>query len=315
MPHAQPQTQTFSFPALGSTVEFGVRTAPQAAQQLAQKLKDRVAQFESRFSRFLLTSELTRLNQCSGQPFAASKAFVEILVAARTMNERTNGIVNPLVGSALVDAGYDQSFEKLIEENPAVAADEPRPIPSFGSVALDEHTGTITLPPGRTLDLGGIGKGYLAGLLVPIIKDVTLNFWLSLGGDMVGNGAGDDDEPWSVRVQDPWHLNQNLGTLRMIGAWAMATSGTTKRRGTRAGKPWHHLIDPRTGEPADTDVIGATVIAPSALEADAFAKTVVILGKQTGLNWLEHQRGCCAILTTRDGVTISDSLKPLFTPA
>jgi FAD:protein FMN transferase len=305
-------TQTFSFLALGSTVEFGVRADLASAQRLAQDLQERVAQFESRFSRFLLTSELNRLNLSNGQPFAASKAFVDILVAARTINRQTNGIVNPLVGSALINAGYNQSFEKLVAENPAAAADEPRPAPPFDSVALDERTGTVTLTSGRVLDLGGIGKGYLADQLVPIIQSVTPNFWLSLGGDMVGSGTNDDDEPWSVAVQNPWHLEQNLGTLRMTGPWAVATSGITKRRGTRAGKPWHHLIDPRTGEPADTEVIGATVTAPSAFEAEAFAKTLVILGQEAGLDWLSHQPNCYAILSTRDSVHIADKLKPYF---
>lgn len=315
MPETPLRTQTFTFPALGSTVEFGVRAEFSVAQSLAKLLQEKVEQFESRFSRFLLTSELTRLNQSNGQPFAASSALVAILVAARTMHNRTNGIVNPLVGSALIDAGYDESFEKLVAENPKAASHEPRPAPNFKSVALDERTGIVSLPPGRALDLGGIGKGYLADQLVPLIQKTSPNFWLSLGGDMVGNGTGDDDEPWNVAVQNPWHLEQNLGTLRMTGSWAIATSGITKRRGTRAGKPWHHLIDPRTGEPADTDVIGATVTAQTALEADAFAKTMVILGIQAGLSWLQQQQDCYAILTTRDGVTVADALKAQFTLA
>ncbi len=315
MPSDPSRTHSFSFPALGSKVECSVRTNLAAAQLLAHDVHARVAEFESRFSRFLLTSELTRLNQNNGQPFAASKAFVDVLIAARTMSARTGGIVNPLVGSALIDAGYDVSFEKLAAENPVVAANEPRPAPGFGSIELDERTGMVTLPPGRLLDLGGIGKGYLADQLALLIQDVTQDFWLSLGGDMVGSGTDDDGEPWNVAVQDPRNLERNLGALRVTGTWAVATSGVTKRRGSRAGKPWHHLIDPRTGEPADTDVIGATVTAPSALEADAFAKTAVILGQQAGLDWLHHQPHCFAILTTRGGVSIASQLRPNFIPA
>ncbi len=309
-------TITGQFAALGTSVEFGVRADATASQTLIADIICRVNAFEATFTRFHKSSELSTLNARAGQPTRVSQAMLALLLAARRVWLQTGGIVDPTIGSALNRAGYDQSFDQLVVDNPLPPAGEPVPDVTFGDVTVNQETSTVTMPAGSSLDLGGVGKGYLADQLVPIIEAVTHDYWLSLGGDMVGSGVGDDGKPWPIAVQNPQSMAHDLGTLRLPDThWAMATSGISKRRGTRAGKAWHHLIDPRTGKPADTDVVGVTLVAPTALEADAFAKTVLLLGTGEGMAWLRRQSGCHAIVSTVHGFTISDTLKAYFTQA
>ncbi len=133
-------------------------------------------------------------------------------------------------------------------------------------------------------------------------------FWLSLGGDIICNGHDVDGNAWSIGVQaahDPGRIVQTIicpaGTTL-----AVATSGTVKRRGTSAGVAWHHLIDPRTGKPADTTIATATVTAETATAADVYAKAVVIEGEHLAQHYKKIGSIFKCILQTTEDMPIID---------
>jgi thiamine biosynthesis lipoprotein len=233
--------------------------------------------------------------------------MIDILLKAKMMWQITDGLVDPTVGSALIAAGYDQSIEKLSDNIDEVAMTKVFH-QSLTDVKIDPTKNQITLPIKTSLDFGGIGKGYLLDKLIPLVETQATDYWLSLGGDLVVSGTEESGQVWSIGVQNPLDHEHDLAKIQPLsGRWAIATSGITKRRGFRHGKKWHHLIDPRTGQPAVTDVLSGMAIAKTGLEADVYAKNVLLLGAEDGIAWAIKQGDF-------EALAITDKLELISTP-
>jgi thiamine biosynthesis lipoprotein len=303
------------FFALNTTIEGGLLADDRSGNDLFDKIELRIRNFEKRFSRFLADSELTRLNDRAGQTVPVSRETFELLSAARLIWEKTNGLIDPLIGQALIDAGYDNSFERLDESRPTRPAPDTKPSASFDRMKIDEPGSSVEIPKDGRLDFGGIGKGYLLDTLVSEIEVVTKDYWLALGGDLIVSGTDENGRPWQTGVQNLKNIDQNIGMIDPpIGRWGIATSSTIKRRGTVGSRRWHHIVDPRTGRPAISDVIGATVLTTSAMLADAFAKAVLILGTDQGIAWTEQQPDSEAlVITTDQAIHLTSGMEKIFT--
>ncbi len=236
-----------------------------------------IDEFEQRFSRFLAISELSACNKAAGSKHMVSPEFRQLLVIARDMSERTGGLYNPFVLPALQRAGYKGSWP-YPDEISASLDFAGRQSASWRDIQIGKDW--IMIPKNTALDFGGIGKGYLLDELAARLRARAVDsYWLSLGGDIVCAGLDDPGIPWEISIQDAVHENNRVAYVSNQGNdLAVATSGVTKRKGTSAHGAWHHLIDPRTGEPALSDVLTATVCAESATEADVYAKCLVIVG-------------------------------------
>ena len=141
------------------------------------------------------------------------------------------------------------------------------------------------MPVGMRLDLGGVAKGWAADQAVRALSAVGPAL-VDAGGDIAVSGPRTDGSPWAIGVADPFEDDQQCDLLLLTGG-GVATSGRDYRRWQQGGRWQHHLIDPRTGLPSTSDVVSATVIAPTASEAEVAAKVVLLLGSVAGLRWLE----------------------------
>jgi thiamine biosynthesis lipoprotein len=224
---------------------------------------------ETCFSRFSTTSELSRMNAVAAGRVKLSRLLAAVLTTAAELAQRTNGLVDPAVGGRVIDWGYDRTFSDLGEV--AAVQDGGRRTVDW-SVADD----VIERPPGTRFDLGGIAKGWTADRAVQAGHAAVV----SAGGDMASN-----DPATTVAVHDPWG---EVAAHLHLGVGGLATSSISRRRWTAAGDAAHHLIDPRTGNPAVTPILSATVVASTAAEAEAGAKAVLILG-ESGLSWAARQ--------------------------
>ncbi len=298
---------TAQFHALGSTIEGGFRADPEAGQQLWTRVRENITAFENRFSRFLPASELSQLNSHAGQPMTVSPEMIALLQEIEKQWKDTNGLFDPTIGYALIKAGYDRSFELLSKVTSATIGSKSKLVRAkFSNIAVDTQRSTVSLPLGVSLDFGGIGKGYLLDQLVPLIEEVTTDYWLSFGGDLVLSGHDEGQRHWVIGVQDPNDHTRDVAKLSLPeGRWGVATSGTTKRKGVHNGNPWHHLIDPRTGRSAVTDVVGATVLAPNATIADVYAKTVLLQGSKDGIAWVTQHPNVEALAITVDRLMVT----------
>jgi thiamine biosynthesis lipoprotein len=266
--------------ALGSTVLITLVTTASAANRavIFAKLYSQITAFEQQFSRFLPTSELTSFNQSAGAKTAVSPSFMGLLKTAKQLAAQTAGLYNPFILPALQQAGYLGSWPQP-EHSIADTVFTDRQLTTVDQLILGD--GWAKIPNTAALDFGGIGKGYLLDQLAQELDDEPLSgYWLSLGGDIICAGHDLNGRDWQVAVQDALDTTKNIETIANQSGHklAIATSGITKRRGLKDGREWHHLIDPRTGQPARTAILTATVTAKQAVLADVYAKCVVIAG-------------------------------------
>lgn len=273
--------------------------ARQALTQTEQFFND----IETQLSRFKPDSELSRLNRAAGQPFSASPLLFGLVELALTWRERTGGIFDPTILPALIAHGYDRSFEQMADQTADEAAPAPVSHPAGGQVRLNPVQRRISLPVGVGLDLGGIAKGWTVqqtvqqlGRFGPAMVDA--------GGDIACAGAPPDGSPWLVGIANPHQPEVDLAALPLVDE-AVATSSLVRHRWQHHGQPAHHLIDPRTGAPAHTDLSSVTVVSPQLPDAEIQAKVALILGAAEGLAYLKKQPDVSALLVTTSGDLLS----------
>jgi thiamine biosynthesis lipoprotein len=287
---------------MGSRMLALLDSSSPAAGSLLQSVPEWFESWEQALSRFRLDSELSYLNHSEGRPVPVSDTLWEVFHAAREAETYTGGLVRPTVLDALIQAGYDRSFDLL----PAIghpSATGLLELPDLATaISWDQATQSLCLPEGVHLDFGGVAKGWAAmkaaqrlGRFGPALVDA--------GGDIAVSGhQRPDGQPWPIGVRDPFQSDGYFETL-LIGRGGVATSGVDYHRWQQSGMWNHHIIDPRTGLPADTDLLTVTVVAPDAVRAEAAAKTVLILGSPAGMDWLESDSALAGILVLQSGET------------
>jgi len=238
-----------------------------------------IEQSEARFSRFLPASELTALNASAGDWHAVSRDLLDLLQQSRDFMAETGGLFDPSILGDLQRAGYDRSMDEIRKDGAARAAG-PRPgqWPDFRQVEIDSDQGRVRLPSGMAIDLGGIAKGWIVEKAAQLLSSQTTACAVSAGGDILCVGYPVEDGSWRISIEDPRDSARSLAEVRM-GPGAIVTSSVAKRSWKQAGVLRHHLIDPRTGEPATTDWLSVTVVAPRIGTAEVYAKALLIGGK------------------------------------
>ncbi len=298
------------FRAMNTDVEL-LATDPRPASLLAEAetLFHDVAR---RLSRFSADSDLSKLNASGGGEQRVSQVLFDALAAALRMHDATQGVFDPSVLADLEALGYDRSFEALEQDSSPLPAPAAYRRPKFAAVRLDLARLTVELPEGMRIDLGGIGKGFAVDLAAAVLRPAC-DFLVNAGGDIYAEGNGPDGDGWLVSVADPFNPDDDISLLRLRGQ-ALATSTTVIRRWRRAGRMYHHLIDPRTGQPAENGVASVSVVALTATEADVFAKTALILGPEEGKGFLE-ERGTPGLFVLENREAFQTSWWPGWPPA
>jgi FAD:protein FMN transferase len=226
--------------------------------------------FQSTLSRFEPGSELSRFNAGAGRRVQVSPLLEALLRAGLEAFAISDGLVNIAGGKAVVAAGYDRTIT-AVKRSPGVRGPA-SPAPALPGV-LEVWPGSARLRPGTAIDLGGIGKGWLADFMAGRFENAVVN----LGGDLHARGGGRDGGGWRVALVD--------GTILRVSEGGVATSGVGERRWSGG----HHIIDPRTGAPAQTDLESVCVAASTAFEAEVYAKGALIAGGGQAAEWLSKR--------------------------
>jgi thiamine biosynthesis lipoprotein len=293
---------TLAFRAMNTDVEIIVcipGAQRQNAKNTLQQIEDTFRRVETTLTRFNPRSELSRLNASSGQVFKASQTLFTVVQTALEAAAETGGIFDPTILPGLIAAGYDRRFENLPQQLDLKVTESVAPKNGWREIALDPASSTIYLPSGVSLDLGGIGKGWAVDRVCRYLKPFS-GYAVDAGGDIRVGGTQVDGSPWTVAVDDPFLKGHDL-TILKIYEGAVCTSTTARRKWQLGGEWKHHLIDPRTGEPARSGVVSATIMAESAARAEIVAKTSLILGLEAGLKFIETRPNVRGLLVTQDG--------------
>ena len=255
-------------------------------------MEDEFHRLDGLLSRFKPDSELSRLNERGS--LVVGPDLLRATELGLQARERTGGRVDPTVHDAVVAAGYDRTFEELPPDRPDGQLQTL--VRCGGGVRVDRRLGLVELEPDVRLDFGGIAKGDAVDRACDILAQTGPCF-VSGGGDLAVRGVPEAGF-WPVDVET------TDGTVHFeLTAGAVATSGRDFTRWRRAGREFHHLIDPSTGLPAETGLLRVTVVAGSAVEGEIMAKALFLAGVDEAVREAD-ELGVPAVLVTEDGRTL-----------
>ncbi len=302
---------TASFEVFGTTAVLVV-TEPGAIGG-ARALADQVlAEVDLACSRFRPDSELVRLNAAAGQRRAISATFTELLAAAIRAAELTDGDVDPTCALALTGLGYDRDFAEVraAGAGPRRTVSPAGPVPGWRTIHLDTKKQQVRLTHGAQVDLGATAKAWAADRCAELIASrLHCAVLVSLGGDVAVAGSSPADG-WRIRVTDDHAAPSSApGQTVAIRAGGLATSSTTVRTWTVGGQRVHHIIDPATGEPAQSCWRTVSVAAASCADANT-ASTAAIIRGAAAPGWLTSA-GLPARLVRDDGTVQTTAGWPL----
>jgi thiamine biosynthesis lipoprotein len=317
------QEAAASWRALGTLVHLVV-TEPSCLPAARTLLEADLAAVDLACSRFRADSEICAL-QITGQTASGTKGqqvsplLAKAIAVALRAAELTDGDVDPTVGAAMSALGYDRDFEQ-IQAAGRPAAPRPtaqltvRTVPGWRQVRLEGRT--LTMPRGVQLDLGATAKAWAADRSAArIARQAGCGVLVSLGGDIAVAGPAPEGG-WRIRVQDvtgsPDETPEGPYALIAIRDGGLATSSTKARRWQRGGDVLHHILDPRTGLPAEAVWRTVSVAAGTCADANAASTAAVIRGR-AALGWLARL-GLPARLVDATGVVFTVAGWPQETP-
>lgn len=297
-----PASKTLSRAAMGGQAHI---TVVGASAELLEACGELLSRCESLWSRFIPTSDITRLNLAEGRPTAVDPLTVELVRAMQAGHTLTAGAYDPTLLPELVASGYGRS-----RVDPARETVLPASATSPGSLAgirVTEDAPTITMPLGTTLDPGGIGKGLAADLICRFaLAEGAWGVMAEIGGDLMVGGDSPDGVAWRIGIEDPFDVNAHVALVRLT-AGAIATSSVRKRRWPTPDGERHHLLDPATGENASISVQTVTVIAASGAQAEALTKPGFIRDPAEFLAWLPAQGAACLLVMAPGDIRKSEN--------
>jgi thiamine biosynthesis lipoprotein len=293
--------------AIGTTAVVAV-TDPATADRALAMLDDDLAALDDACSRFRPDSELSRIERTAGgRPVVVSSLLFEALEVACAVAVRTAGIVDPTIGAALVELGYDRDFDELRTDGtgtiPSVtgrAMPVHRPAPGWWRIELDPERHTVAIPEGIHVDLGSTAKAMAADRSARRIADeLGGGVLVSLGGDVAVAGSAPAGG-WAVGIATECTAGADeVDQVVALHRGGLATSGTTARTWRVGGRRMHHIVDPWTGQPAAPVWSLVSTTAPSCIEANAWSTAAVVWGDDAPGNLAAH--GVPARLVRADG--------------
>ncbi len=281
------------FRAMGTTISLLV---PEEYLQRGEEIvRTLFADWEQTLSRFLPESELSQLNRLSGKAVVVSELLFTVVSRAIAAAQATDGLYDPTLLNQLVQLGYDRTFDELPVELPA-AEHATHPGGRWRNIHIDQVLRLVTLPPGVSVEFGGIAKGMAVDAALEHLRLEGIHTALvNAGGDLAVLGVPPLEKQWPVEVQGKtrsWVIPLHHG--------AFATSGVARRHWIQGTQVRHHLVDPRTGLPAQSGLWSVTVAAARCEQAEVAAKVTFLLGIEQGSEFL-RRHALAGLLVQEDG--------------
>jgi thiamine biosynthesis lipoprotein len=274
-----------SFAVMGNTAHITLVGGDVADLDFAQC---RLVELENLWSRFLASSEVTRLNLADGAPVSVHPETVRLVKFMIVGRQITNGLFNPTLLPALVANGYGRSRVEV--SHITLLPDGARFNESLDMVVIDESALTICLPKGLTLDPGAIGKGLAADIVATELMNRNVaGVCVNVGGDIRSVGMGNDSGSWRLDIASPFDESV-IGTLRLQDG-AVATSCVSSKTWVHEGVLQHHVLSPDTGasrEQTQHSFVQASVVARECVWAEVFATALLLAEPKTGFAMIDE---------------------------
>ena len=250
-----------------------------APEGLMDEIWAACARYEQLLSKTIDASDVSRINNAMGQTVTVDPETWEILRRAKEISAQTGGAFSITIAPVTALWSFTDTVTNM------VPTDEARlkmlPLVDDQKIALGENN-TVTLPAGMEIDLGGIAKGYIADKVADIIREKAYAGIVSLGGNVYTVGKKPDGSAFSVGIKDP-HNPAASKAIIYTGDGTVVTSGTYERGFSFGGERFHHILDPKTGWPSQSDLVSATFVMDSSMTADALATACIVIGSEKSL--------------------------------
>jgi len=313
---ARPDHATIRGLTMGTsyTVELAAPIDAAVRTRLVNLIEAELAAINRAMSTYDPRSELSQFN---GGPdlrwTPASRGLLEVLDSASRISTSTEGAFDVTVGPLVDLWGFGPQYGTRRVPNDA-AIERVRESVGYQHVQANPSTGAIRKRDRRTqVDLSGIAKGYGVDRVAMILdRQGVANYLVEIGGELRARGTTAAGKSWRVGIERPVEGRRIVGEIVLLGNRAIATSGTTQDFFEQDGQHYSHIIDPKTGRPVEHPPIAVSVVADTAMEADAWATALVVLGPERGYS-LAQARGLPVLLVTASGrtfdVRVTDALR------
>lgn len=270
------------------------------AQKAIEEVSAKIYELDALWTINSPGGDINKLNSSAGQGYVElDPETISILRKAYEIADLSGGAAFDITVGPLVNAWG------ICSDNPQVPASDTiaqlLALVDYHDVLIDAETNSVSMQkPGQMVDLGGIAKGYIGDLAIEIYKKHGIeSAYINLGGNVVVLGSKPDGSAWRVGIQDPRGGNGEIVGVVSVIDQAVVTSGDYQRYFIADGKRYSHLLDPKTGFPADSGLMSVTIVASSSTVADGLAKTFV-LGLEQGMALIERYGEAEAIFITED---------------
>ena len=299
-----------SFHALGTL--NNIRLFGCGEKRALDQALQRVSEIEQRMSAYLEDSDVSRINRNAG---------VDLV---KIHPETAALIKKSITFSILSDGAFDITVRPLVELwgigkkgneiPPQEQIEHARSLVDYRKILLDEKSGRAGLKEkGQAIDLGGIAKGYAAEEVKRVLLENDVESALiNLGGNIIAVGVQPDGRPWKIGIQNPvMPTGKYLGILSAADK-TIVTSGSNERFFIKNGRRYHHIIDPRTGEPSQSGLLSITAVCGWSADADALTTSVFLLGPECGMKLIKMLGAEAVFVTEKLDVLASNGLKDNF---
>lgn len=274
-------------------------TLPKPDDDLLARVFSRLRELEATVSANRDDTNVAEINRSSGiAPVHAAPDTVAILNAALSFAKRTDGLFDPTIGPLVKAWGIGTDAAAVPAQN---AIDAARALVDYRRVSVGENDAVFLAQKGMSLDLGGIAKGYAADLAARIIREAGIDGAIvDLGGNIYAVGEKKRGTPWTIGIRDP-ETNRGAPILSIpVADASVVTSGAYERFFVEDGRRYHHILNPRTGWPAETGILSVTIVSPESMRADALSTSAFLLGAKEGLSFVEAEPEAEAIIIAAD---------------
>ena len=304
------KTESATVYAMNTVMDFSVHA--EKADDVIARMTAAVNELDHLLSRTQAGTKVSQLNGAGGKAIALDEATVSLLETAREVSAATGGAFDVTIAPVASAWGFTEAVYRVPAQEELAAL---LPLVDSSAIAIDGQM--VSLAPGQAVDLGGIAKGYASDCLADIfLSSGADSGYVSLGGNVLAWGAKENGDPWRIGVKDPRDTSSLCGVLELKSAYAV-TSGGYERCFEENGKTYHHIIDPATGYPSDSDLLSVTIVMDWNGEAlngktgngtlcDALSTALFVMGEEEAADfWRSGPYDFDMVLVTADGRVLS----------
>jgi len=284
-----------------------MRAHGENAEIAVEESMERIREIENLMSKTIETSDIYKLNNNPESEIEIDNESMNVLKKAVEYAEMTEGDFEPTIGSLVELWGIGSEDAAVPEQSEIEAA-----LASTGYNYLDlaDNSAEIT-KAGVKIDLGGIAKGYAAEEVKKVVQKYNIEHaFVNLGGNVLVIGDKVDGSPWKIGIQDPREGRGNVMAVVDAVDLTIVTSGNYERYFEENGKLYHHILDPKTGYPAENNLLSVSIISENSFDADALSTAVYVMGLEKGMKFIENMEDVDVMFITNDlDVYLSSGLK------